>query len=70
MAVGPQLSWADRSLRRCPGKAREVLLVDVKTHTVERWVKNAAETCLGEIDDIGWSFSHPMTFVRHGDVPR
>lgn len=31
-------------------EADDVPLVDVQTRTVERWVKNVAETCLGETD--------------------
>lgn len=39
-------------------------LVDVKTRTVERWVKTAAETCLGESDDVGWKFLTPHDLRR------
>lgn len=39
-------------------------LVDVKTRTVERWVKNAAETCLGQTDDVGWKFLTPHDLRR------
>lgn len=42
----------------------DVPLVDVQTRTVERWVKNAAETCLGEIDDVGWKFLTPHDLRR------
>lgn len=36
-----------------------------------RWIKNAAETCLGETDDVGWQFLTPHDLRRTwGHAPR